>query len=177
MTTFVALLRGINVGGKNKLPMDDLRILLRGLGFGNAQTYIQSGNVVFTANEANHAGLSQRIEAAVEERFGFFVNVIILTVAEICEAVNSNPFNFAAHDPSKFHLGIMSAQADDSAVENLRTKPQGSDQWSVLNKFFYLYTPDGIGKSVFSPFVERTLKVPVTFRNWRTILTIIEMAK
>lgn len=176
MTTFVALLRGVNVGGNNRVPMADLRALLSGMGFGNVQTYIQSGNAVFTAAEDNPETIRLQIETAIADRFGIAVKVMVLTAVEIINAVRSNPYREVTEDSAKLHLGFMAAEPEPAALEALRTKPQGDDQWRSVDRLFYLHAPDGIGKSALAPFVERTLKVPVTFRNWRTVVTLHEMA-
>lgn len=177
MTTFVALLRGVNVGGINKLPMADLRALMTEMGFGNVQTYIQSGNVVFTAGEVECEPVRLRLEAAIADRFGFSPLIIVLTAAQFLNAAHSNPFGDFTHYPAKLHVGFMATPPEMSALKDLLTKPQGTDQWSVAGAMFYLHAPDGMGKSVLAPFIERTLKVPVTFRNWRTVLALSDMVK
>jgi uncharacterized protein (DUF1697 family) len=177
VTTFVALLRGINVGGNNKLPMADLRALMSGMGFENVQTYIQSGNVVFTAVDVDCETVQLRLEAGIADRFGFSALVIVLTAMQFLNTAEANPFRDITSDPAKLHVGFMAAPPETSAMKNLLTKPQGTDQWSVVGKMFYLNAPDGMGKSVLAPFIERTLKVPVTFRNWRTVLALSDMAK
>ena len=175
MTTFVALLRGVNVGGNNKLPMADLRALMSGMGFGNVQTYIQSGNVVFTALDVDCEPVRLRLEAGIANRFGFSALVSVLTAVQFLSATNSNPFRNMTGDYAKLHVGFMASPPELSAMKNLLMKPKGTDQWSVVGNMFYLHAPDGIGKSVLAPFIERTLKVPVTFRNWRTVLALSDM--
>jgi uncharacterized protein (DUF1697 family) len=177
VTTFVALLRGVNVGGNTKLPMADLRGLMTEMGFGYVQTYIQSGNVVFTAGEVECEPVRLRLESAIAERFGFSALIIVLTAAQFLNAAHSNPFEDITQDPAKLHVGFMTAPPEVSALENLRTKPQGTDQWTVVGTIFYLHAPDGMGKSVLAPFIERTLEVLGTFRNWRTVLALSDMAK
>lgn len=177
MTTFIALLRGINVGSSNKkVPMAELRALMSGMGFGNVQTYIQSGNAVFTADEVDAEAVRLRVEAAIAKQFGFAVNVMALSATELADAIRSNPFASTADDPAKLHLGFMASTPDLTTLEALRTKPHGNDGWSVVNRVFYLHTPHGFGKSVLAPFVERTLKVPMTFRNWRTMEMLKDMS-
>ncbi len=176
MNTFIALLHGINVGGNNKMPMADLRALLTGLGFANVQTYIQSGNVVLTADEESCEAIGLQIETAVADRFGFAVKVMVLTAADIINAVRANPYATITDDLAKLHIGFMTTEPDHASLEALSSKAQGNDQWSVMARFFYLHAPDGMGKSVLAPFVEKTLGVPVTFRNWRTLIALREMA-
>ena len=177
MTLFVALLRGINVGGNNKVSMAELRALLTGIGFGNVQTYIQSGNAVFSADVANSETVRAQLEMAIAKHFGFVVSVLVLSATEFFVAAKFSPFAPDICDPAMVHLGFMAASPHAAALDNLRTKPQGTDLWLAVDRVFYLYAPVGLGKSILAPFIERTLKVPVTFRNWRTVLTLKGMVE
>jgi uncharacterized protein (DUF1697 family) len=168
MTNYIALLRGINVSGANKVPMTDLRAMLVGLGFENVQTCIQSGNAVFGA--AHEQGVLQGlIEAAFVERFGFAVPIIAISSEALTAAIAANPFAHALDDPAKLHLGFMAAEPSAEAVALLKTKPHSGEVWQIFGKNFYFHTPAGMGTSKLFPYIERTLKVAVTFRNWRTV--------
>ena len=177
MTTFIALLRGINVGGNNKVPMADSRELVRGIGFENVQTYVQSGNLVFSAAEENPETVRHHLESTVAERFGSAVKVMVLTRAEINNAVRSNLYAKITTQPTKLHLGFMDTEPDLAALEALRSKPHGTDQWTSMGRFLYLHAPDGMGRSALAAFVERTVKVVVMFRDWRTVLMLGELAE
>jgi uncharacterized protein (DUF1697 family) len=100
MNTIIALLRGINVGGHNKLPMRELKVLLEGMGLANVQTYIQSGNVVFQSEETEQAGLAQRITAVIEASYGFAPQVFLLDLASLQAAMAANPFPEGEAEPS-----------------------------------------------------------------------------
>lgn len=174
MANYIALLRGINVSGANKVPMADLRAMLMGLGFEGVQTYIQSGNAVFISGLGQGA-LQGLIEAAFVTRFGFAVPIIVISGEALTAAVAANPFAHAMDDPAKLHLGFMAAEPSAEAVAILKTMPHSGEVWQISGKRFYLHTPAGMGASKLFPFIERTLKVAVTFRNWRTVEALREM--
>jgi uncharacterized protein (DUF1697 family) len=174
MTNYIALLRGINVSGANKVPMADLRAMLVGLGFETVQTYIQSGNAVFGTTYEQGA-LQGLIEAAFVERFGFAVPIILISSEALTAAIAANPFVHALDDPAKLHLGYMAAEPSAEAVELLKTKPQSGEMWQIIGKNFYFHTPAGMGTSKLFAYIERTLKVAMTFRNWRTVEALREM--
>jgi uncharacterized protein (DUF1697 family) len=165
---YIALLRGVNVSGANKVPMADLRAMLVGLGFIHVQTYIQSGNAVF-GTTYEQGVLQGLIEAAFVKRFGFAVPIIVISSEALTAAIAANPFVHALDDPAKLHLGFMAAEPSAEAAELLKTKPHSGEVWQIIGKNFYFHTPAGMGTSKLFPYIERTLKVAVTFRNWRTV--------
>jgi uncharacterized protein (DUF1697 family) len=178
LAVHIALFRGINVGsGNNKAPMADLRAMLDGLGFAGVRTYIQSGNAVFSSSDSDPEVVAGKIEAVFSPRFGFAAKTIIVSADEFRTAISCNPYVDETQDPTKVHLGFMAGIPGKTAIEALRHRPQGADRWAIAERRFYLHTPDGMGKSVVAPFIERTLNLPVTFRNWRTVLTLAEMAE
>lgn len=168
MTKYIALLRGINVSGANKVPMADLRVMLEGLGFGDVQSYIQSGNAVFSSG-LEQGALQELIEAAFVTRFGFAVPIIVISSEALAAAIAANPCAHALDDPTKLHLGFMATEPSAEAVERLKTKPHTGEEWQIIGCYFYFHTPAGMGTSKLFPYIERTLKVAVTFRNWRTV--------
>ena len=132
------------------------------------QTYIQSGNAVFGARQEQGA-LQGMIEAAFFERFGLTVPIIVISSEALAAAIAANPFAHGLDDPTKLHLGFMAAEPSTEAVALLKTKPHSGEAWRISGKNFYFHTPAGMGTSKLFPFIERTLKVAVTFRNWRTV--------
>ena len=177
MKTFVALFRGINVGGKNKLLMRDLASLMESMGLQNVSTYIQSGNVVFQADDSVASGLATMIRDAILERFGFSPDVIILDRATLEKAISENPSPDADSEPSKVHLSFLlelPSNPDLGALERIR---QPTERFELKGKVFYLHAPDGIGRSKLAARVERSLGVSGTGRNWRTVLKLDEMAR
>ena len=175
MTIFIALLRGINVVGNNKLPMKELSALLTGMGLLNVQTYIQSGNVVFRYDLKSKATLAARITAAINAQHGFAPHVLLLEAEELHNAMAGNPYPEAVAVPKSLHLFFLDEvpkHPDLKALEAIRT---GGEQFKLAGKAFYLHTPDGFGPSKLAARVEKLLGVPATARNWNTVCKLAEM--
>jgi uncharacterized protein (DUF1697 family) len=155
--------------------MADLVTVLKQLGLDNVRTYIQSGNVVFNSRETNHVLLIDQIHYAVQLAFGFKPAVIIFDVDRLEKLIRMNPFPQAEDEPKTLHLYFLEKPVHDpdiSKLENLKTE---NEQYKLFEKVFYLYAPDGIGRSKLAAGVEKALGVPVTARNWRTVNKILEM--
>ena len=176
MNTFIALLRGINVGGNNILPMRNLVELLEGLGLSRVKTYIQSGNAVFQSKNKNSAQLSQEISAAIGERFGFTPQVMVLEMKVLQNAIISNPFPEGESEPKTLHLFFLVDVPQHPDLEILESLKANSEQFMLTNSVFYLYAPNGIGRSKLAAKVEKALGVAVTARNWRTVNKIMDIA-
>jgi uncharacterized protein (DUF1697 family) len=168
MNTWIALLRGINVVGKNKLPMKELAATLEAAGFNSVRTYIQSGNVVFRSARGTARTLSERIEELVLANFGFAPRVIVITAGELAAAVRGNPFPGAQRDHKSLHLYFLAERPSKLDLESLARIDAGSEEFALKGGVFYLYTPDGFAESVLRPRIERCLGVAATARNWRT---------
>lgn len=177
MKTYIALFRGINVGGRNILPMKELRALLETLGAHNVQTYIQSGNAVFRHETENIRQLSSRISAAVKENHGFEPQVFLLDLAEMEKATASNPFPEAESEPKTLHLYFMASAPPNPDLKMLEDIKKDNEQFKLIDAVFYLHAPDGIGRSKPAERVEKALGVAVSARNWRTVCKIMAMAK
>jgi uncharacterized protein (DUF1697 family) len=177
MDTYIALFRGINVGGNNTLPMLELVAVLEDLGLSNIKTYIQSGNVVFQSEKINSVKLSQKICAAIEKRRGFMVQVIILNVNELKNAIAANPFTEIAAEPNTLHCFFLSSLPENPNLKALESFKKDSEQFRLIDKVFYLYAPEGVGRSKLAMKVEQTLGVAVTARNWRTVSKIMEIVE
>lgn len=176
MSTWVALFRGINVGGNNMLPMKDLATVLGALGLEDVRTYIQSGNVVFSA-AGTATSLVGRIGAAVERRFGFQPQLLLLGAAELARALAANPFPEAAAQPQLLHLWFLAGRADKGAEGALAALASGGERFVLRGKVLYLHAPKGIGSSKLAARAERALGVRATARNWRTCSTLLSMAR
>lgn len=172
MVTYVALLRGINVGGRNRLPMAELVEVLTGLGLRAVRTYIQSGNVVFAGESADSAELAATIGAAIGRSHGFIPAVIVLTAAELDHAIAANPFGDSIADPKSLHLFFAAAPPDQPDWERLARVQRPSERYQLVGSVFYLHAPDGIGRSKLAEQIEPALGVPVTARNWRSVSAI-----
>jgi uncharacterized protein (DUF1697 family) len=176
MKTYIALFRGINVGGSNILPMTALIAILESLGCQNVTTYIQSGNSVFRHEENSVSLLTRKIAAAVHESHGFEPHVILLTADKLKRAMASNPFPDAETEPSKLHLTFLAAVPDNPDLDSLEKVRAESERFVLKGDVAYLHAPDGIGRSKLAARMERTLGVAGTGRNWRSVCRILEMA-
>ena len=177
MQTYVALFRGINVGGKNKLPMKHLVTTLENVGCRDVATYIQSGNAVFQSEEWDAALLADTVRTEIKGRHGFEPQVLLLTSEEMEEAVRSNPFPEVESEPKTLHLYFLAAppeRPDLDAIEGIRGD---RERFALGDGVFYLHAPDGVGRSKLVASVEKLLGVPATARNWRTVCKVMEMAK
>lgn len=177
MDTMIALFRGINVGGYNKLPMRELVETLAGLGLRNIQTYIQSGNVVFECEEGSKIELSNQIRDAIHQSHGFAPDVILLSSEELENAILANPFPEVEDLPKTLHLYFLGSEPTDPDTQRLAEMKSNQERYALIGKVFYLHAPDGIGRSKIAAGVEKALGVSVTARNWRSVTKINEMAK
>jgi uncharacterized protein (DUF1697 family) len=177
MSIFIALLRGINVGGKNSLPMKEFAAILEELGCRNVRTYIQSGNVVFRTTEKNASGLAERLGAEVEKRRGFAPSILLLELAELEQIVASNPFPEVENAPQTLHVGFLAAAPANPKLKMLEGRREKNERFRLIGSAFYLHAPDGIGRSKLAASSERLLGVPMTDRNWRTVSKALEMAQ
>lgn len=174
--TFLALLRGINVGGV-RIPMAELRALCSDeLAWGEVQTYIQSGNVIFEAN-GEAAGLEAELERAVVRRFGYTISVLVRAAADWPAYVASNPFPEASErEPGLVMLGLCKAPPKAGAVEALRERAAAGERIERAGDAIWIHYPNGSARSKLSPaFTDRMVGSPVTARNWRTVLKLDEL--
>ena len=175
MTTYVALLRGINVGGKNSLPMQDLRDILAALACEDVNTYIQSGNAVFRCDD-DRTLLSSNIETAVEEKFGFTPKVLLLTIDDYRSILSANPFPDAVDNPKSLHVSFLAEESSAPDLDALQALKSPTENYQLFANAFYLHAPDGIGRSKLAAKVDKCLGVPTTGRNWRTASKLAELA-
>lgn len=175
MDTIIALLRGINVGGHNKLPMRELKILLEEMGHNNVATYIQSGNVVFQSDRADLPALAQEIGAAIGESHGFEPQVMLLRLVDLETAVAHNPFPATNEQHKTLHFYFLASAPPNPDLASLEAIKNETEQFALIDTVFYLHAPEGIGRSRLAAKVERALGVAATARNWRTVSTLLEM--
>lgn len=177
MRTWVALFRGINVGGNNILPMKDLVATLENAGAQDVETYIQSGNAVFSSKGTDASLLSDRIRGAIEEGHGFEPRVLLLGSEEVERAVRSNPFPEAESDPKTLHVYFLASSPERPDLDALERIKGDRERFVLEDGVFYLHAPDGVGRSKLAANAEKLLGVPTTARNWRTVRKVLEMAK
>lgn len=175
MTIWIALLRGVNVGGHNKLPMADFRAMLTSLGFGDVATYIQSGTAVFSSDVPREK-LGEDIAGGIEEYFDFRPNVILRTLPEFQAALDNNPFPHAGADPKSLHLFFLSEPAQDFDSDGLKEFATNAEKFHLTDRVFYLYTPNGFGRSKIAAKMDRFFEIPITGRNLRSCMKILELA-
>lgn len=176
MNTYIALLRGINVGGNNKLPMRELVLLLDGLGLQNVKTYIQSGNIVFQSEHSDPTQLSQAITGAISQGHGFAPYTLILDSRALKAAMAANPFPEGEAEPKSLHLFFMDARPktfDTGALDRLKA---ANERYQLIDQVFYLHAPDGIGRSKLAENAGKGWGVNITARNWRTVSEIMAIA-
>jgi uncharacterized protein (DUF1697 family) len=171
--SYIALFRGINVGGTGILPMKDLVRILEGMGFAAVQTYIQSGNAVFRSAPIETDRTAREIRAAIREAQGFAPAVLLLEAAQLQEAAANNPFGAA--DGKALHLFFLESLPGKPDLAGLAAVKAETEQFELREKVFYLSAPDGIGRSVLAAVVEKSLGVPATARNWNTVSKLLSM--
>ena len=179
MPVVIALIRGINVGGKHLLPMATLRAVCEGLGWQDVATSIQSGNVVFRCAERERAGAAAALEAAIEKSAGFRPGVVVRSLAEMKKTFATSPFaREAQRDPGKVLVMFLAATPDAAAKKAVKALTPDPERVALVGNEVHLYYPNGSGQSRF-PFslVEKAVKIPGTCRNWNTIVKMLEMAE
>ncbi len=176
MKTYIALFRGINVGGNSTLPMKDLVSLIEELGAQNVRTYIQSGNVLFQSTEQDTTQLSQKIAIKVNGYLGFSPRILVLEPGDLEKAITQNPFPEAESDPGHLHLGFLAITPGKVDLEKLENLRQVSEQFRLIDRVFYLYAPEGVGRSRLATNSEKILGVSMTDRNWNTVCKLRELA-
>jgi uncharacterized protein (DUF1697 family) len=175
MTTFIALLRGINVGGNRKLAMADLRDLCVASGLAGVRTYVNSGNVVFTATGAP-AEQEARIEAAIEVHCGFKVDVMVRSATDWAGYVRGNPFpDLAEKQPNFVMLLVPKQPLSAGDVTRMRAKAVGGERVEAVGEVVWIYYANGSGRSKLA--AANLVRTPITTRNWRTVLALDAMAK
>jgi uncharacterized protein (DUF1697 family) len=179
MKTYVALLRGINVTGHNKIKMIELKSLFINLGFKNVTTYIQSGNVIFEANKSDTKKIEEQIISAVKNQFNYTINVLVITIDYLKTIFNSNPFLKRENiDITKLHVTLLKNEPNLESISQIRNLIKtNDDEFEILNKCVYLYCQNGYGKTKLNNnLFEKKLKSPATTRNWKTISKLVELS-
>ena len=173
----MALLRGINVGGKNLLPMKDLACLFADAGCADVRTYIQSGNVLFRVNPAKAGGLPGQIAKGIADRFGYRTPVLLRTVEELGATIRNNPFLAAGAPESWLHVLFLASQPDALRVAALDPDRSPPDAYAVRGREIYLQCPNGAGNSkLTNAWFDSKLATISTGRNWRTAIKLFELA-
>ncbi len=177
MTAYVSLFRGINVGGNNSVRMDALKELHESLGLQRVETYIQSGNVVFTSDDADPAQLARQIEEAFVHTFGFQANVMVRNADQLSAIIVNNPFQNQPMKESKWIVVMfLATHAASTSREDIQKTYTGLEELHITGQEVYIYYPEGIGRSkLTNTFLEKKLKTAGTARNWNTVLRLQQM--
>lgn len=174
--THLALLRGINVGGKNKLPMKELLELFAGAGCKDARAYIQSGNVIFNAPSSLAARIPGTVAKSIAERYGYRTPVVLRTAAQLGDVVRANPFLKSGAAVDKLHVMFLLDEPEADAIAKLDPERSPPDEFIVRGREIYLHLPNGVGTSKLNnAYFDSKLKTVSTGRNWRTVGTLLEM--
>lgn len=177
MTVWIALFRGINVGGHHVINMKALTGVFQRIGCTDISTYIQSGNVVFRSGEKEASRLQATLRAAVSKEFGFEPGIVVMNGEALEQAIRENPFPRAVDDPARLHLWFLSESATNPDVDAISSLKAESERYALRDDVFYLHAPDGIGRSKLAAKVEKLLGVPATARNWRTVGKLLAMTR
>ncbi len=178
MTTYIALLRGINVSGKNIIKMAELKTMFENMDFINVRTYIQSGNVVFNTDNIDIDKLTEEISKQINLTFHLNVPVLILTINELIEIKNNNPFTKSEkYDASFLHVTLLSDLPEKNYIKAIN-QADFNDEFIIEKKAVYLYCSNGYGQTkLTNTFFENKLKLKATTRNWKTINELINIAE
>jgi uncharacterized protein (DUF1697 family) len=179
VNVIISMLRGVNVGGHNKIKMDQLRAVYESLGFRDAQTYIQSGNVVCRADKRDVATAGTRIEKGIERSFGFRPSVIVRSAPELREVIVRNPFaKRSGIDGSRLLVAFLASSPGADALDKVLKIKCEPEELRVSGREIFIYFPNGMARPTLPlATVERTLKISFTGRNWNTVRKLLEMAE
>lgn len=177
---YAALLRGINVGGHKKVPMAELRALLTKLGYGDVRTYLQSGNVVFTAAADDEATLTEQVRDSMVEHFGFAVDVLVREHAYLQSVVDDCPFPVASLEGRQLHVTFFSAPVEASRWAFIDAAAHLPEEFRLGDRVLYLYAPDGVGRSKLAEALAKpaaTKDIIATSRNWNTVTKLVDLTR
>jgi uncharacterized protein (DUF1697 family) len=179
MQNYISFLRGVNMTGHNSIKMTDLSALFIKLGLKDAETFIQSGNVIFS----DHGGippltLSKTLEQAILERFNYIIPVMIRTNSELNDLFSANPFlKETDFDPSKMAVLFLHDEPSDDQIQKVANVDFPPDKFMIVGREIFIYCPNGFGRTkLYTNFFEKKMGVIGTARNWKTVTTISGIA-
>lgn len=178
MPGYVALLRGINVGGRNKVPMRELASLVTATGGDDVQTYLQSGNVIFDVGADLAGTISETIATSISERFGFRVPVLLRSTRQMAEVVRHNPLRGSGTDldDEKLHVLFLAHRPDPVRVAALDPERSSGETFVVRGQEIYLHLPNGAARTkLTNAYFDAKLGLTTSQRNWRTVTKLLEL--
>lgn len=178
MPTYIALLRGINIGGHKVINMESLRDLFRDAGFEGVRSYIQSGNVLFESRFRSSAKLTDRLESMVSDRLGWQIPIMVRSAAELCHAFESNPFvSEPGIDPARLHTIFLSRPLTRREATTLEPASGSGDRAVSMGSEVYVHYPNGTARATVTyARIETQFGLAATVRNWRTVTALVQMA-
>ncbi len=174
---YLALLRGINVSGKNPIKMKEFQGFLQENGFSTVTTYIQSGNIVLKSQATDNKTISDKISTLIKNKYGYDVPIIVLQQAELETIVKNNPFNEqATEEATKVLVSFLTDSPSPELLQKFLANTYPTEEYKFEGKHVYLFCKNGYGKAkINNNFIESKLKVLATTRNWKTVLKLYEM--
>lgn len=173
----IVLLRGINLGPRNRIAMPRLRELLESAGFDDVRTYVQSGNIVLSTRR-QPASTAAACEKLIEAELGLDIPVVVRTRDELAEIVRRNPLGDVADNPKRYQVSFLDGEPDPKAIEKLAAAAAGGERVEAIGREIYAWHPDGIARSkMWAALAGKGLGVKATARNWTTVTTLLEMAE
>jgi uncharacterized protein (DUF1697 family) len=178
MTTYIALLRGINVSGKNIIKMVELKQLFKNEGFNNVTTYIQSGNILFDSNETSITKLEQTITDLIKKQFGHSIKILVLTKDYLNKVFISNPFlKIETINPKALYVILLKNNYFAEGIKDLEPYLTNNEEFKIIDNCAYIHYPNSAGNSKLTINIfEKKLKTIGTSRNWRTITKLVELS-
>lgn len=172
---YAAFLRGINVGGKNKIKMETLREVCSEIGFENVKTYINSGNIIFETSKSDDKKLAEKLENAIETEFGLNIKTMVRSIDEIKYIVKNNPFEGQFENDKDLHVFFLDEEMSDEKRELLLSNNNENEQYFVRNReIFCLLKVSVLDSLMGKDYIAKKLKVSSTARNWRTVNKVLE---
>jgi len=172
----IVLLRGINLGSRNRIAMPELREALAEAGFGDVQTYVQSGNVVLSSSKSA-TDVARACEREISKRFSLDIDVVVRTRAQVAKVVERNPLGEVAKDPKRYQVSFLSAKPSAAVMRKLEEAAAEKERVVLVGKEIYAWHPEGVGRSrLWTLLAGRGLGVTATARNWTTVTKLLELA-
>jgi uncharacterized protein (DUF1697 family) len=176
MARHVVLLRGINLGPRNRIAMGDLREALEGAGFEDVRTHLQSGNVVLTSS-AKPESVARKAKTVIEERFGLEIPVVVRSRADLAKVVKRNPLGDVATEPKRYQVSFLSAKPPAKLVPELEAVAAPEERVVAVGREIYAWHPEGVARSkLWAKLAGKGLGVTATARNWTTVEALLELA-